>query len=294
MLSQGDGEVTARRRAASLGCVIDLHAHLLPGIDDGPDTLAQSVALARAFREGGVRTVACTPHVHPHYPTTSARMLGALEALRAAVAAAGVDLRILPGGEISLKCLPRLDDETLRAFSLGGGGRWLLLEMPFRGWPLGLPETLRDLEIRGFGAVLAHPERADAVQRAPDRLRDIVGRGALCQLTASSFTGEHGPAARRCAEALLRGGFAHILASDAHAVAWRPPGLEEGLEAAARSLGVWPETLGWMVVDGPRLVAEGKPVNPPKLVPSRTLRAPAAPARPASAPRRRRSSGGPR
>lgn len=274
--------------------MVDLHTHLLPKVDDGPATVAGSLAMAGALAEGGVRVVVCTPHVHPHHPTTPQQMQAALSTLSEAAAGAGVDLRILPGGEIALEMLPRLDDEDLRAFSLGGGGRWLLLEMPFRGWPLRIGATLRDLEIRGFGVVLAHPERADAVQRAPDRLRDLVGRGALCQLTASSFTGEHGPAARRCAETLLRGGLAHILASDAHSVGWRPPGLREGLEAAARSLGVWPEALQWMVEEGPRLVVEGRPLSPPRLAPDRTLRAAAPPARPAPPPRRRRSSGGPR
>ena len=88
--------------------------------------------------------------------------------------------------------------------------------------PLRLPEILRDLEIRGYRVILAHPERAEPMQRSPDRMRDIIGRGALVQLTAGSFVGDHGPAARRTAPLLLAGGAAHFLASDAHSAGpWR-------------------------------------------------------------------------
>ena len=154
--------------------------------------------------------------------------------------------------------------------SIGGGGRWLLLEMPFQGWPLTLPALLADLEIRGYGAIIAHPERAEAIQRAPDRMRDLVGRGALVQLTAGSFLGEHGPAARRAALMLLAGGVAHFLASDAHSAGpWRPPELEEGLQAAADGIDVHPQTLRWMVEDGPAAVIEGRPVRPPRFTPRR-------------------------
>jgi protein-tyrosine phosphatase len=253
--------------------VIDLHAHLLPALDDGPASLAGSVDMARAAHAAGIRTVVCTPHMIDRYPTDPRRALSQLELLREALDIADVPLAILPGGEIALPYLPRLDDEELRLASLAGGGRWLLLEMPFQGWPLGLPQLLADLEIRGFGVILAHPERAESIQRAPDRIRDLVGRGALVQLTAGSFLGEHGPAARRAALMLLAGGVAHFLASDAHSAGpWRPPEIEEGLQAAADGIDVHPQTLRWMVEDGPAAVVEGRPVRPPRLTPRRRPR----------------------
>lgn len=251
--------------------MIDLHCHLLPGIDDGPARLDDAVAMARAAREAGIRTVVCTPHMHESYPTDPTRVHEGVRELSAALEEAGVDLRVLPGGEIALDYLPRLSDAGLAMASLGGGGRWLLLEMPFQGMPLRLPEILRDLEIRGYGVVLAHPERADAIQRAPDRVRDLVGRGALVQLTAGSFLGEHGPGARRTALMLLAGGAAHLLASDAHSAGpWRPPQLEPGLVAAADGIDAHPQTLRWMVQDGPEAILGGGPVRPPRLTASRT------------------------
>jgi protein-tyrosine phosphatase len=104
-------------------------------------------------------------------------------------------------------------------------------------------------------------------------MRDIVGRGALVQLNAGSFLGDHGPAARRTAALLLAGGAAHFLASDAHSAGpWRPPEIEAGLQSAADAIDVHPQTLRWMVEEGPAAVVEGRPVRPPRFTPRRTPR----------------------
>ena len=253
--------------------MIDLHSHLLPAIDDGPASLADSVEMARVAWESGTRAMVCTPHMIESYPTDPRDVRLGVARLRTALHDAEIPLEIHTGGEIALPWLERMSEDDLAMASIGGGGRWLLLEMPFQGWPLRLAEILRDLEIRGYGAILAHPERADAVQRAPDRVRDIIGRGALVQVTAGSFLGEHGPAARRAALMLLGGGVAHFLASDAHSAGpWRPPDLEAGLQAAADAIDVHPQSLAWMVGEGPAAVLEGLPVRPPRLTSSRRPR----------------------
>jgi protein-tyrosine phosphatase len=268
--------------------VIDLHCHLLPALDDGPGSLAGSVEMARAAHDAGIHTIVCTPHMMDRYPTDPRRVVEQVGQLRDALDLAGVPVAILQGGEIALPYLSRLDDEELRLASVGGAGRWLMLEMPFQGWPISLPQTLADLELRGYGVILAHPERAESIQRAPDRIRDLVGRGALVQLTAASFLGEHGPAARRAALMLLAGGVAHFLATDAHSAGpWRPPELEEGLHAAAEGIDVHPQTLRWMVEEGPAAVVEGRPVRPPRLTPRRRPRVDVSPA-PGGPPQRTR------
>jgi protein-tyrosine phosphatase len=251
--------------------VIDIHCHLLPGVDDGPGSMREAVAMARVAVDNGIRTMVCTPHVHERYVTGPDAVMEGVGRLGEALAREEVPLEVLPGGEIALSILPRLDDDDLRGLSLGGGG-WLLLELPFRGWPIGLGETLRDLEIRGFRAVLAHPERAESVQLAPDRLRDVVGRGALLQITAGSFTGEHGARSKRAAQTLARNGLLHFLASDAHSAGWRPPELRDGLAAAAAELRLPEEDVAWTVTEGPRLVIEGRDVRPPRLTRERRLR----------------------
>jgi protein-tyrosine phosphatase len=246
--------------------------------------MGEAVAMARTAWESGTRVVVCTPHMIREYPTEPSALAPAVERLRRALADAEVPLEVSTGAEISLDWIHRLDDADLRAASLGGGGRWLLLEMPFRGWPLRLAEILRDLEIRGYQAVLAHPERADAVQRSPDRMRDVIGRGALVQLTAGSFTGEHGPAARRTALTLLGGGAAHLIASDGHSAgSWRPPDLASGAAAASEALGIDPQALSWMTREGPAAILAGGPVRPPKISASRRPRGDGRPER--AAPR---------
>src|SRR5204862_6535126 len=107
-------------------------------------------------------------------------------------------------------------------------------------------------------------------QLAPDRLRDLSGRGALVQIAGSSLTGEYGARARRTAEALLGAGMVHFLASDGHGSGWRPPMLSEALARAVELLGRPREEVAWMVEAGPRLVVQGEPVRPPRLTPTRT------------------------
>ena len=245
--------------------MVDLHAHILPRIDDGPTSDGDTVEMARMAATDGATVVACTPHRGYRYDTTPGQVLTGIAGAQSAIDAASVELRLVPGLEIAIDRALAMDEAELRAATLGGTGRWLLIEMPFQGWPLELSDLLTALEVRGFGVVIAHPERAQAVQTSPDRMRDIVGRGALVQLTAASITGDNGPRPKRCAEQLLRSGFAHVIASDMHAPTWRPPGLSEAVAAAATALRISPGELTWMVDDVPRAVIEGRDVRPPRL-----------------------------
>lgn len=253
--------------------MIDLHNHLLPGLDDGPATIDDALEMARAAVAAGVTTMACTPHVAAKYPNRSREILAGVDRLKIELRQAEIDLQVVSGAEISTEVIGHLNDDELRALSLDGSG-WLLLEAPFAGWPVRLPALIGDLEMRGFRVLFAHPERAEAIQHSPDRLRDLVGRGALVQANASSLTGDHGKLVAQTAKLLVRNELVHILASDAHSATWRPPGLVEGLAVAARELGVWPEQLEWMVDAGPRQILSGDVVRPPRLAPRPSPRAP--------------------
>lgn len=266
--------------AANVGGVIDIHNHLLPGIDDGPRDMAGTLAMARVAVAEGITRMVCTPHLLPGAVPEPARIAALADETRAALAAADIPLRIDTGAEISLDVAFELDDAALRAYSLAGNGTWVLLEMPFEGWPLGLPAFLGDLEMRGFRAVLAHPERARSVQLQPDRVRDLVGRGALCQVSAEAFTGEFGRVVAQTARGLFGNGLIHLMASDAHSATRRPPGLRAALDECAARAGVEPATLQWMVTDGPQALLDGGDVRPPRLgvPPPRERVAPARPA----------------
>ncbi len=259
--------------------MIDLHNHLLPGLDDGPTTTAEALEMARAAVAAGISVMACTPHVAVKYPNRPDDIRAGVEQLQLEIRQAGIDLRLVPGAEISTDLVDRLDDDELRRLSLNDSG-WLLVEAPFSGWPVRLPKLIGELEIRGFRVLIAHPERSQAIQHSPDRLRDLIGRGALAQANASSFVGDHGRLVTQTAKLLLHNELVHVLASDAHSATWRPPGVAEGQRIAARELGVWPDQLDWMVNEGPRQILEGGIVRPPRFVPRPLAREDRTPDRP--------------
>lgn len=223
-----------------MAAVLDLHTHILPGLDDGARTLAESVEMARAAGGDGVRAVVATPHVRSDFPTTATQMETGVTELKAALVAEGVDLDVLTGGEIALDQLPLLADAELARFGLGGNASYLLLEFPYYGWPLDLEMRTVDLRTKGFGIVLAHPERNAEVQAVPERLERLVEQEALVQLTAASLDGRLGRRSRNTAFRLLELGFAHLVASDAHAPGVRAMGLASAAEAVAdRALARW-------------------------------------------------------
>ncbi|MCW2965125.1 MAG: tyrosine protein phosphatase [Actinomycetia bacterium] len=233
--------------------MIDLHSHVLPGLDDGAVDLDEAVEMCRAAAEDGTRVLAATPHVRDDYPTTPLQMEQALAALRAAV---GDSIRLVGGGEIDLAQLERPRDELAR-FALAGNPKYLLVETPYGGWPLDLPEKLFLLLAQGITPVLAHPERNTEVQERPDLLEPIVAGGTLVQLTAASIDGRMGRRARACAATLLDRNLAHLLASDAHA----PTVRAIGMSAAVEALG--DEALArWLTVSVPSAIVENEPLPP--------------------------------
>jgi protein-tyrosine phosphatase len=229
--------------------VIDLHSHVLAGIDDGAADLDEAVAICEAAAADGIETIAGTPHARHDYPTTPERMEAALAELQAA---AGERIRVVGGGELDLDELDRPAEELAR-FGLGGS-RTLLVETPYVGWPLDLAERLFALHVAGFATVLAHPERNRDVQARPDLLEPIVAAGTLVQLTAASVDGRVGRGARECSFALLERGLAHLLASDAHAPDVRAVGLSGAVEAIGD-----PELARWLTIDVPRAILDGAP-----------------------------------
>jgi protein-tyrosine phosphatase len=211
--------------------VIDLHTHILPGLDDGARTLEESVAMARAAVADGTRVVAATPHVRDDYPTEVTEMEEGVADLREALTAEGVELAVLTGGEIALDHVALLDTDELVRFGLAGNRNYLLVEFPYYGWPLDLETRAFELRGKGFVVVLAHPERSAEVQSAPARLRPLVEQGALVQLTAASVDGRLGRTSRKAAFRLLELGLAHLVASDAHTPGVRAVGLASAAEA---------------------------------------------------------------
>jgi protein-tyrosine phosphatase len=221
---------------------VDLHLHLLPGVDDGPRTERQALEHAARMAREGVREAVVTPHVgHPDFPLDVDAIPARTAALQSALARAGIPLRLRRGGEIHPSAAARLDRARLRTISHGPpGARWVLLETPFAGIDDAFRDGCRAIRDRGFGLVIAHPERAAG---GIEGLHDEVLAGAVLQVNVCSLLGHHGPEAQATGERLVRDGGAYLLASDGHATARRGHtlrlGFELALAAGASSVQAW-------------------------------------------------------
>ena len=251
---------TGRARAPEAGIasdasLIDLHSHILPGLDDGARTMEEAIEIGRSAVADGIEAIAATPHVRDDYPTDPGTMEQGVAEVRAALAETGVPLQLHTGGEIAIDRLDRLGPEDLERFGLGGNPAYLLVEFPYYSWPLDLADQLFKLQLAGITPVLAHPERNADVQAAPERLGSIVQTGTVVQITAASLDGRLGRKPRETGLELIELGFAHLIASDAH-----HPGIRTvGMTAAAEAVG--DEALArWLTVGVPRAIVEGTTV----------------------------------
>lgn len=221
--------------------MIDLHCHLLPGIDDGPETMAEALALCRHAVDSGITHSVVTPHVHPgRYGNDAASIAIAAEALKVALQAAGIPLAISFSGEvrISAEILPMIEAGRIPFHGEWQGRRVMLLEFPHSHIPPGSNRLVRWLLQRGIVPLVAHPERNKDVMRDVSRLHEFVTMGCLFQVTAGALAGRFGGSAEGRAREILEAGWATVLASDAHNLTSRPPELREGFEVASELLGV--------------------------------------------------------
>ena len=249
--------------------MVDLHCHILPGVDDGAIDLHDSVEMAKQAKAQGCRAVVASSHLGESLFDTNAALLRAEhKRLVTAFARQGVDLQVIPGAENFLA-----DGDPGRfiegAVPIGEGGHWVLFDFSMRHSPPGVSEAIEGLKRRGLGAIIAHPERNVGLMDDPTPLADWVARGALLQVNAASLLGLLGRDAQEMAEWLLVNGAAHLMASDAHDPVRRPFCLADGRKAAAELVGQ--AQADRLCAENPWAVVEGKdiPVDPLKL-PSRS------------------------
>jgi protein-tyrosine phosphatase len=235
------------------GGLIDLHCHVLPAVDDGPPDVEGAIALARRAQDDGIGTIAATPHVdwsHPHLD--AARIEAEVRALQPRLDAAGVDVRVVTGGELGVTRAVNFDDAELRALALGRGP-WLLLECPLSPSSApGFVVAARSLARHGHRILLAHPERSPVFMRAPELLDELVAEGMLGQITSGALTGRFGGTVREFAWRLLESGAVHVAASDAHGD-HRPATIGEDLREAQ----IDPALATWLARDVPAALLAG-------------------------------------
>lgn len=239
---------------------VDVHCHLLPGLDDGPVDLPEAVALAEALAADGVTTVAATPHQLGRYDRlNSAEVVReGIAEVAAACAAAGIPLEIVPGGDVRIdERLPKLL-EAGEITSLAEAGRHLLLELPHELLVDPVP-TIRLLRERGWQTILTHPERYRYLAGREALVASWVAEGAVVQITAGSLVGDFGRQAWDAAWRLIQLGLVAIVATDAHDPRRRPPRMTAALELLAQEAGA--ETARRLCLAHPLRVLRGQSIE---------------------------------
>jgi protein-tyrosine phosphatase len=256
--------------------MIDLHSHVLPGLDDGPAEIGESIEFVREAAAQGTTVLAATPHLRADYPDLAIEEVARGCADLNDRIPEGLGLRVVPGAEVDIHWAQQASDVQLRLASFEQRGTDLLVETPYGLLPDNFEDLLFRITVRGFRILLAHPERNPSFQREPGRLRNIVGRGVLVQITLPSVVArDRGSRSRKLALQLVRDGLAHNLASDSHSPSprFRPPDLRKGVQEFAELSPAYAE---WMVTDAPAAILEGQPLpRPPRVAaPRRGLRRP--------------------
>ena len=239
--------------------MIDLHCHILPALDDGALDMEDSLAMARVAERDGIAIICATPHVHPDHDVRLEDLRHRVDAVNAELSEHEISTRITTGAEVAQTSAASLGEAELRLASLGGGGRWLLLE-PAPG-PIGaeLVRAVESLRQRDFLCVVAHPER-HAGERFTEWLVELVDRGALIQVTAALIA--EGPASQTMLD-LAALGLVHLLGSDAHSShGGRPATISQGVARLREIERVAPH-IEWITEAGPAAMLAGEPVAPP-------------------------------
>ncbi len=244
---------------------VDVHCHCLPGVDDGPATLADSLRLCQALVADGITTVFATPHQLGGYDrvNTAAAIRTAVAELNSQLTAAGIPLEVFPGGDVRVdERLGRLL-ETDQVLTCADAGKHLLLELPHEVFVDPLP-AIETLEARGIQVIMTHPERHRYLANSMDRIASWVEDGAVLQITAGSLLGDFGSSARQEAWRLVNGGLASLVATDSHDAVRRPPRLTAAIETLTDQLGAEPARV--LCLDNPLRVFRGERLERPGIL----------------------------
>ena len=220
--------------------MIDLHCHFLPGIDDGPETLAEALDLARAAVADGITHSVLTSHVHPgRYPNQRRNLLTAIESFAAEVTKASIPLNLRLGGEARLcpELVDLLAENQVPFLGEVDGFRIVLLEFPHQLIPVGSLRFIQSLFKLKIRPLIAHPERNKAIMANPEKVNEFAEAGCWLQLTAGSLVGRFGPQAQQAAFKIIDEGWNCMVATDAHNLNSRPPLLSEGKTALQQRYG---------------------------------------------------------
>jgi len=258
----GDGEDDRQLKAPEEGAkgsfqrlsspeisMIDIHCHILPEIDDGPNTFDESLAMARLAAADGIYVIVATPHLNEklYNPIEISRRVSWLNHL---LRNEKIQVTILPGGDVSVLFKP----DEVQGFSINDT-KYILVDFPHTHLPQNAAEILSQYVVSGYKPIITHPERNPSIIANPKLLLDLLGNNIYVQITAGSLIGEFGTEALQCAQHLLRSGVVDLIATDAHSTTQRKPQLSLGVKAAAEIVGA--ETAQRMVFGTPAKIISG-------------------------------------
>ena len=217
--------------------LIDLHCHLLPGIDDGSKNLEMSMAMARMASSDGIGTIACTPHILPGvYNNTGPAIREAVARLRESISDAGISISLVTGADVHIAPDLGVQLSDGRALTLNDS-RYFLLEPPHHLLPPRLEDLIFGLQAAGYVPILTHPERLSWIEGHYELIERLAYNATLMQITAGSLMGQFGRRPRYWAERMLDDGLCHLLATDAHNTERRAPRMADARELVAQRLG---------------------------------------------------------
>lgn len=237
--------------------MIDLHCHLLPGIDDGAPDLETALAMARIAEADGITVIACTPHIMPgYYDNDGPSICAAVDALQGELTCAGIGIDLIPGADVHL--VPDLAGGLASGrLQTLGKSRYFLFEPPHHVAPPRLEDAVFDVMTAGYHPLITHPERLTWIEAHYEVIKRIAHAGAWMQITAGSVTGLFGKRPQYWAERMLSEGIVHVLASDAHNLHRRTPVLSKAVDAIGKRLGE--QAAIDMVLTRPQAVLEDAP-----------------------------------
>jgi protein-tyrosine phosphatase len=237
--------------------MVDIHHHLLPGLDDGSKSLDMSVEMARIASSEGITHIVCTPHANGHFQFDPALIASRLTELRQRLADAKIAITLGQGCDFHLSYDNIADARANPGRYAINGLSYLLVELPDFSLPPGLTETFYELQLAGLTPILTHPERNPTLAAEPARMADWLRGGLLIQVTADSLTGHKGKPAQRMALDLLEKRWVHFLATDAHNTTSRPPRLRDAFQLVAEKF--TPSYAHALCITNPLAAFLGKP-----------------------------------
>ncbi|MEA3414602.1 MAG: CpsB/CapC family capsule biosynthesis tyrosine phosphatase [Thermodesulfobacteriota bacterium] len=233
-----------------------MHFHILPGLDDGPDDIAESVRMCRIAADDGIHTIVATPHMLKGiYNFSKKDVLKKVEELNSAIKAKNVPLTIFPGAEVVI--VTRIFLYLIHKgdlLTMNNCGSHVILELTDYFPKEQIENFIKNLIENDMIPIISHPERNITIQKNITILSRFVKAGALSQITAMSITGDFGTRAQKISKEILKSGLAHVIATDAHSSTWRPPILSNGVRAAKEIIGE--DKAVKMVTETPRLIIQ--------------------------------------